>query len=642
MFTSQKMFLIDLLVLKKDENKVSQFVVESGIFEPSSLSFFVDDPEKWVKEQNSDKKKIMTDYERYAVEIKNFFEKYASNERNDATLLHYKSQLSIPAIGDILRSHQNKAAYFQDKFMTVRKKKEEVAVKIAGLRMHNQSVRHAEQLKDPQELYSVLGVISIGNLELLKHEFVRFNGEMLTEGHINDSEIVFLAVSREHMHELNSLLERVYFINYGLPAEFFGKGTANMMELGLEFTILCDEELLLENECQKAAPEILRELRQIFYSISLFNKISEVNNSVRQAGHFVLFSGWIAAKEFKNFKIELEKLCGQKYEMHITNTDYFSTATDIPTKLGNPRIFKPFETLVTLFGIPSYREIDPTPLVAILYVVMYGAMFGDVGQGLVLLSFGLIGLLFKKSAFRLIFSLMVWVGISSTVFGFFYGSIFGYEDIIPHLWLSPMYQTTTLLTYSVCFGIGVIILGYLLGMVNAIKIKDWQMLIFSHKGIVAFIIYLMFLTIGYKIIKSETISLWLVIPIIILSIFLGLERVWDIVFYGHGKLSEWWMGIFDMFEFYLSLLSNTISFVRIGAFALTHAALMLAIFALKDLSSNPIVGNIILLFGNLFVIFFEGFIVGIQTLRLEYYEFFVRFFKGSGRLFKPVNLNKDL
>ncbi|MGL5955489.1 MAG: V-type ATP synthase subunit I, partial [Brevinema sp.] len=235
-----------------------------------------------------------------------------------------------------------------------------------------------------------------------------------------------------------------------------------------------------------------------------------------------------------------------------------------------------------------------------------------------------------------------WVGISSMIFGVLYGSYFGYEsmyyDWVPEpYWISPMHNIETIFLYAILFGIMVISFSYILGIINSLRMKDWQSLIFSHKGVVAFCIYLIVLTIVYRMVQSLSVPMILYIFLGALSLFLGLERIWDAIIFGHGSVKDWWMGFFDMFEFFLSLLTNTLSFVRIGAFALTHAALMMAVFTLRDLAGGDTwAAYLIIIIGNIFVIGVEGFIVGIQTLRLEYYEFFTRFFRGTGQTFKPI------
>ena len=111
-----------------------------------------------------------------------------------------------------------------------------------------------------------------------------------------------------------------------------------------------------------------------------------------------------------------------------------------PTKLKNPKLFKPFEMYVKMYGLPAYGEMDPTWFVAITYSFIFGVMFGDVGQGLLLLIGGALIYHFKKIPLAGIIST---AGFFSTIFGFMFGSIFGFEDVIPALWLRPMKSTDT-------------------------------------------------------------------------------------------------------------------------------------------------------------------------------------------------------
>jgi len=108
-----------------------------------------------------------------------------------------------------------------------------------------------------------------------------------------------------------------------------------------------------------------------------------------------------------------------------------------------------------------------------------------------------------------------------------------------------------------------------------------------------------------------------------------------------GKVMFFVEGFFELFEMLLSYFSNTLSFVRIGAFAVSHAAMMEVVLMLAGVES----GNtnwVVVVLGNLFVCLMEGLVVGIQVLRLEYYEMFSRFYKGSGRKFEPYNKNRRM
>ncbi len=636
MFVTQKMVLVDLLVLEENVEDVSKLIINAGYFEPSTYSSVSDD-DAWHTESTTDKKRILSAFQKDAQTIKMYFDPH--NKFKNTKESTQKEVMPIPAISDMIRQYVQKKRQLEERATVIRRQKEDYAVKIAGLRMHNKTASKSK-IEDP---YSVLGLLTVSNLNILKNEFARFGGEIFTEAHVNNFEIVYIRVPSDQKKALLTQLEHLYFVNYGTPEEF--SGGMSMMHLGLEYTLACDQEDMLEDEIKKIKPAIMSNLSVIMSSLELYNKISEIRQNSRQVGHFVLISGWITAKSFRQFKKDIENVCGSNNDITVSATDTFKVQA--PTKLSNPKIFKPFQQLVTTFGIPGYTEIDPTIIFGVLYVLMYGAMFGDVGQGALMCILGIIGTLVKRiKSFKLIFNLMIWVGAAATVFGFLYGSYFGYEREAGYGWVpnpaiySPIHAIDSILMHSIIFGMGVICFSFILGIINAIRSKDYHALVFSHHGVVAFAVYGIVLAIVYLLIYSHPVPIELYVILGVFSLFLGLERVWDAVFFGHGSVKDSWMGFFDMFEFFLSMLTNTLSFVRIGAFALTHAALMMAIFTLQEMAGGDSVGGwVVIILGNLFVIGVEGFIVVIQTLRLEYYEFFLRFFKGSGRMFKPISYN---
>ncbi|MGL4388245.1 MAG: V-type ATP synthase subunit I [Brevinema sp.] len=644
MFTSQKMLFVDLLVLKKNMDAISKEIVKFGDFEVSNHSALLPN-QTWDLDPLHDQKRMISEFQRDTQVLLEYYEDFDTQNIS----YQHKRDLSLPVIGDFLRNYKQEQQFFLADYKEIKKKKETCAIKMAGLRMHNElttiTANH-QNIHEIRHLYSILGTIDTVNFSILKDEFEsQFDGELLYEGHVNDSTIVFITVSHEREEELKTMLDHFYFKNYGLPPEFFGEGIANMTKLGLEYVLLCDEEEAIDKKIKAITPKMKDHLNQMLFSLNIYEKINSVQNQIKYSSSFAVLSGWISQKSYTSIKTLLDKQCKDNYQIYIADTDTFTNNIEIPTKLNNPKIFQPFEKLVTLFGIPHYKEIDPTVIFALLYVLMYGAMFGDFGQGAILFLIGIIGFFVKKNL-RFIFGLMIWVGISSSIFGLLYGSYFGYEaafgyNVPKAIWISPIHNINTMLMIASVFGIAVMLLSFILGVINFIRMKDWGGLIFSHKGLTAFIVYVLLLLAAYSAYTGiSSPFLWTTIGI--LSLFLGLERVWEALIYKHGLLKDWWMGFFDMFEFFLSMLTNTLSFIRIGAFALTHAALMMAVFTLRDLAGGTgLAANSTVILGNIFIIIMEGFIVGIQTLRLEYYEFFLRFFKGTGRPFMPISSEKD-
>ncbi|HET9911617.1 MAG TPA: hypothetical protein VFQ13_07000, partial [Anaerolineales bacterium] len=302
------------------------------------------------------------------------------------------------------------------------------------------------------------------------------------------------------------------------------------------------------------------------------------------------------------------------------------------------------------------------------FPLLYGAMFGDLGQGLVLLIAGLLinsGVILKSM--KSLGLLIAYCGASAAVFGVLYGSVFGFEgehfehafgfELHP-LWLSPLHDTLPVLGIAIDVGIVLLLIAYLLAIFNQVRSREWAHLIFGHNGLVGLALYLSFLgllgmavqALRLPIIPKIAVAISNIpLPWGILALIFGLGIMFSEVFInwmeGHrpvieargvgGFIMYLIQAFMDLFETLISQLSNTLSFVRVGAFAVAHGGVSMAIFALagEDLGFKY---WLVVLLGNIFIIGFEGLIVGIQTMRLNYYEFLGKFFTGGGMRFEPL------
>ena len=301
-----------------------------------------------------------------------------------------------------------------------------------------------------------------------------------------------------------------------------------------------------------------------------------------------------------------------------------------------------------MYGLPAHNEMDPTMFVALTYSFIFGVMFGDVGQGLLLLIGGGLIYHFKKAPLA---GIIATAGVFSTVFGFLFGSIFGFEDVLPALWMRPIDHMTTLpflgklntvFIVAVAFGMFLIMVAMVLHIINALRGKDMESAWFDPNGVAGLVFYLavvvtivLFMT-GNPLPGGIVMAVMFGIPLLLIffrePLTRTLQKRADKM--ETGKAMFVVQGFFELFETLLSYFSNTISFIRIGAFAVSHAAIMEVVLQLAGAESgSPNWAGVIL--GNLFVCGFEGLIVGIQVLRLEYYEMFSRFYKGSGHAFDP-------
>ncbi len=364
-----------------------------------------------------------------------------------------------------------------------------------------------------------------------------------------------------------------------------------------------------------------------------------------------LLCGWMSAKDADAFIEEAKRDDKVTVTVEEDSDSYFE---EPPTKLKNPRFFKPFQMFTEMYGMPSYDEMDPTIFVAITYTFIFGSMFGDVGQGLVLFIGGGILYLTRRMALAGIISI---AGVFSTFFGFMYGSFFGFENVIKAVWLKPISamtklpfvgQLNTVFVVSIAFGMGLNLLVMIFQIINAAKKHDTENLWFSKNGVAGFVFYgFLVLTIvlymtGHKTPGNILLVIFLGGPVLV---FLFREPLTNLVKRNHKKIEEGRVmfiveGIFDLIETMLSYFSNTLSFVRIGAFAISHGAMMEVVLMLSGAEAgHP--NWLVVVIGNIIVMGMEGLVVGIQVLRLEYYELFSRYYDGGGRKFTPFhNIDK--
>lgn len=363
---------------------------------------------------------------------------------------------------------------------------------------------------------------------------------------------------------------------------------------------------------------------------------------------FHVLCGWMATEDAKKLLAEtaddMNVVCMVDNEITPKRTP--------PIKLKNPKLAKPFEMFIKMYGLPSYDEFDPTLFVAITYSLLFGAMFGDFGQGLCLFIGGLILYLKKKNPLAAIISS---AGIVSSIFGLLYGSVFGFEDIIEGIWINPRTDTINLplvgdfnivFVATILFGAFLIILTMILNMINALKNKRYADFFIGTNGLTGLIFYVSLISIvllymtGHSLPGTILLVIMFVIPVIIIALkapLVNLIQKNSNLFPGSAPM-YFVEQFFELFEMMLSYFSNTLSFLRVGAFAISHGAMMEVVMILSGVSDGS-PNIIILILGNIFVCGMEGLMVAIQGLRLEYYELFSRFYSGSGKEFKPYSKN---
>jgi len=349
------------------------------------------------------------------------------------------------------------------------------------------------------------------------------------------------------------------------------------------------------------------------------------------------FVGWMAEKEAKSLEEEIA------HDDLILFTRYGEANDAPPIRLKNPPIIRSFEFFTRLYGLPVYGEMDPTPLLAVTYTLLFGLMFGDVGHGLIL---GMLGLYIHLVMKKPLGGILAIVGISAMVFGFLYGSIFGFEDLLPALWRRPMTDIAGTLLFAVGVGVGLIVLSMCLHMYNAIRQGRIGDLLFGANGVAGLLFYSAVLWLAFRTMFWGQGFSPAVIGLVVIPLFFVALKHPIINFLEKRPQDEGTgLGIFlfntiiELFETLLTYATNTISFVRVGAFAISHAGMMHVVLQLSQGAAGSR-NLLILILGNVLVMGIEGLLVGIQVLRLDFYEIFSRFYTGGGRDFASSRVKR--
>ena len=473
----------------------------------------------------------------------------------------------------------------------------------------------------------------------------------------NDSDIVFVPCSSEKdfywgmyvcpldgEEEADRIFSMLFFERLRIPD---AKGTPE--ETVKELRLALSEKLTRVSQLDSEIDAYLEKSRSDILSIYLRLKNSydafELRRYSAKFKDSFLLMGFVPAREEPAFKKYLDTLDSVEYKLENPGE---AEKLSPPSKLKNCRLFSPYEYYIDLYGMPCYNELDPTAFVAITYTLIYGVMFADVGQGIILSLVGFIMHRFKKMALG---KILIPCGISGALFGLVFGSVFGYENLLDPMYhlvglahkpVEIMNSVQNILIAAVAIGVFLVAAAIITNIFSALKQKNYGAALFGPNGIAGLLFYGTLITLLLSMVLSFSVP---TLPLIIFGVALPLicmlmqnplgklvrrEKSWLPESMGEYLIESF----FELFEAVLSFITNTLSFLRVGAFVLVHAGLMMAFFILAELLGPA--GFIMVLLGNAVVIALEGLLVGIQTLRLEFYEMFSRCYIGQGREFKPM------
>jgi len=464
--------------------------------------------------------------------------------------------------------------------------------------------------------------------------------------HSTKTDEVVLSVSpRSLTVELGRVFSSLGYQKIELPKDFTGTPRDCIENLNARAGQRRQEIKELKKHLNNLKKKYGHYVKQSYSQLKISQKVQEINSETACSKEFFYLAGWIPVRQ----KAELERrLAPYSEKTLIIFKDHRDVGKNVtpPTKLSNNPLVKPFESLVYMYGVPSYDEVDPTPFLALSYMLMFGTMFGDLGQGFVLFIMGL--LLMRRKPRSNMGGVLSRLGISSMIFGILYGSVFGFESIIPALLIRPMENIQTMLVVGIVMGSLLLTAGYIYNIVNSLRRGDIEGGIFSKNGIVGLVFFWLALIAGASVLLNRALPIPLPALATMLVILLGLMVVKQPLanfitkkypLYNESKADYYIEGGFGIIETLLSMLSNTISFIRIGAFALSHISLFIAFLTMADMMKSSAGSIALLIMGNVVVIALEGLIVFIQGLRLEYYEIFSKFYKGDGLPYRPARIS---
>lgn len=463
--------------------------------------------------------------------------------------------------------------------------------------------------------------------------------------------VYFTPLSKED--EIDRIFEGLYFE----PAELVGENETPgeriegyKKELPLLEKQVDEAQRNLDDYLDDNSEQITRylsKLEELYLYSGIRSKAMQYHNS------FIIV-GWVPAENKKQIKKRLKKI-------RSVELDFADAKEEIdkrpPVKLKNCFLAKPFEFYTDMYGVPNYNEIDPTLFIAITYTIIFGIMFADIGQGICL---SVIGMLMWKLKGMKIGRILTPCGISSVVFGTIFGSLFGFEHVLDPLYFAmgfkekPIEVMTSksiivILLAAVAIGVLLVITAMCLNVYSSIKQGHIGRALFSANGVAGIVFYsaLVFGMVAELMFNLHILTLPYILGLIVLPFLLiFFEEPLDGLI---AKSPDWkpesWAGfimehIIESIMVLLEYVTNTVSFLRVGAFVLVHAGMMMVVFVLAD-TAGPVAYWPIVVFGNAFVMVLEALLVSIQVLRLEYYEMFSRFYSGEGRAFEPVRIIND-
>ena len=466
--------------------------------------------------------------------------------------------------------------------------------------------------------------------------------------------VVLLIAWKEFEADINRAMHIHRFEEIRVPANFSHLSLEKAVnEIDTKLSQIEEEERKLLSEIKELKDAEKQDLLLMRETLQIEKLLDETNIFFGNTAATFLLRGWVPVDRTDEIVEIIDKKsdghCITSLEDPVEHEEHEEQEEHTehpPTLLKNSRVAKPLELLTKTFGTPTYGKIDPSLMMAISFPIIFGIMFGDVGHGLTLIALGyILGFRLKlDESPRKLGRILLLCGICATFCGFLFGEVFGLGLLKP-LWLHPLHDVVTLIVFSFYIAIVQLSLGCLINIIDEISHGKSLHAIFSPWGVVGLWLYwggaYLVLSNGVDGIFDILFGLFspeLFVPSVtilgpplllpLLLVVLGAKFV-------EGLAIGW--SVYEAYEAATRFLFNTISYVRVGVLAVVHAAFASIMLMGVDVAPFPL-NVLVFIGGNIFIICFEALICFIQTLRLHVYEWFSKFYKGTGEEFWPFNV----
>jgi len=515
-----------------------------------------------------------------------------------------------------------------------------------------------DQLRGLRYVYLTSGLLPERNLPRLHESLARVPHVIVPTGKAgSDGRILIAALCLRHERDvLERAARSAQLETVELPVRLSGTPEEILAQLQTQLDAQRAARAVLETERRESGEHLAGETRSLRALVERERLLVDAQRHMAHSERTALITGWVpavlAGELDRAVRASTGGRCVLRWADPVALDAVRHDRIPVPILLHNAVLIRPFESLLRAYGLPRYGDVEPTAIVAIAFLTMFGFMFGDVGQGLVLFGIGyfIYRQMFRYRDYAVI---LMECGAFATAFGFLYGTVFGSERFLPALWLRPMEDITRLVQTAIAFGVGFLSLGLALNLVNAVRRRD-PTLLWERNGLLAALAYwtavgllIRQATGGPGAVTAGSAMLWLSVPIALIllkepvrALIKGLrERHWpspsDLIALAVES-------VVDVLDTVVSAISNTATFIRLAAFALSHAGLFLATFSVADAvaqsggAAGTVGAALVLVVGNIVIIALEGLIVAIQSVRLEYYEFFSKFYSAGGEEYRPL------